>query len=92
MRGQWLGRDTLGIDLIVVDKETCQSRCIQVKTRIENPQRPTAQFGVGNSSFRADLGRYLLAVLINPENPALTTSWLIPMARVPALAVQKSGI
>lgn len=84
--------DDCGIDLIVVDKETGRSLCIQVKSRIENPQRPTVQFGVGKSSFRADPNRYLLGVLFNPENPALTTSWLIPMTRVPALSVQKSGI
>jgi hypothetical protein len=84
--------DDCGIDLIVVDKETCRSLCIQVKSRIENPQRPTVQFGVGRSSFRASPERYLLGVLFNPANPALTTSWFIPMTSVPALAVQKSDI
>lgn len=84
--------DDCGVDPIIVDKETGRSLSIQVKSRIEKPPRPTVQFAVRKSSFRADPDRYLLGVLFNPENPALTTSWLIPMTRVPALSVQKSGV
>ncbi|WP_339085463.1 hypothetical protein [Hyphomicrobium sp. ghe19] len=83
--------DDCGIDLIVLDKETRRSLCIQVKSRIEKPPRPTVQFGVRKSSFRDDPNRFLLGVLFDPVNPALTTSWFIPMARVAVLGVEKSG-
>jgi hypothetical protein len=81
--------DDCGIDLIVVDKETGRKLSVQVKSRIENPKRRTIQFKIRKPSFRADPDRYLLGVLFNPTNLALTTSWFLPMVSVLDLAVQK---
>jgi len=81
--------DDCGIDLIVVDKNTGRSLSIQVKSRIESATRRTVQFDIRKPSFRADPDRYLLGVLFDPANLALTTSWFLPMVRVLDLAVQK---
>jgi hypothetical protein len=81
--------DDCGIDLIVVDKETGRNLSVQVKSRIENPKRRTVQFNIRKPSFRADPDRYLLGILFNPTNLALTTSWFLPMVSVLDLAVQK---
>ncbi len=81
--------DDCGIDLIILDKKTHRSLPLQVKSRIANPARPTVQFNVRKTSF-GDLGnRYLLGVLFDPLNIALTASWLIPMSRVPNVSVDK---
>ncbi|MBY0558500.1 hypothetical protein [Hyphomicrobium sp.] len=81
--------DDCGVDLVVLDKLTSRTLCIQMKCRSENDRRRAAQFGVRKASFRGDAQPYLLAFPFNPEKPALTRSWFIPMARVPYVAVKK---
>ncbi|MCC7253550.1 hypothetical protein [Hyphomicrobium sp.] len=81
--------DDCGIDLIILDKETHRTVTLQIKSRIANPARQTVQFNIRKASF-SDLGnRYLLCVLFDPVNIALTASWLIPMSRVPDVSVEK---
>lgn len=81
--------DDCGVDLVVLDKMTSRTLCIQVKCRSENDRRRSVQYGVRKASFRSDTQRYLLAFPFNPKNPALTQSWFIPMVRLPEVAVEK---
>lgn len=81
--------DDCGIDLIILDKKTHRTLPLQIKSRIANPARATIQFNVRKASFD-DLGnRHLLGVLFDPVNISLTASWLIPMAQVPSLSVDR---
>ncbi len=81
--------DDCGIDLIVLDKQTHLSLPIQIKSRIANPARQTIQFNVRKATLNDLPNRYLLGVLFDPENIALTASWLVPMSRVSEVAVDK---
>lgn len=48
------------------------------------------QFNIRKASF-GDLGnRYLLGVVFDPVNIALTASWLIPMSRVREVSTEKA--
>ena len=81
--------DDCGVDLIILDKVTRRTLCLQVKSRIVNPSRQTVQFGLRKSTLSNGAKHYLLGVLFDPRNIALTASWLIPMARIPDLSVDK---
>lgn len=84
--------DDCGIDLIVLDKQTHRTIALQVKSRVANPARSSVQFNVRKSTIGDHASRYLLGVILDQANAAMATSWLIPMSKVPELAVDKPEV
>lgn len=82
--------DDHGLDLIVLDKVTRRSIAIQVKSAIANASRGTVQFDVRKQTFSTTKGEYLLLVVFDPAQMALTASWLIPMDAVPTVSTEQA--
>lgn len=82
--------DDHGVDLVVLDKETGRSVAVQVKSWLGGQtDRATVQFDVRKSTYREADGGALVALVLDPEGMAMEAAWLIPMADVPSVAVER---
>ena len=83
--------DDHGVDLMVLDKETGRSVAIQVKSWLTRESaRATVQFDVRKATFREADGGALVALVLDRDGMVLEAAWLIPMADVPAVAVDRA--
>lgn len=78
--------DDDGVDLVVLDKLTRRSLCLQVKSRARIDSGGTVQFDVRRQTFIPASGAFLLAVLLDLGAGAITCSWLVPMTDLERVA------
>lgn len=85
--------DDHGIDLIVMDKATAASVAVQVKSwrTSKGTERPTVQFDVRKATFLSSPRVALVAMVLSPDSLAMELGWVIPMPRVPELAVEQAS-
>lgn len=83
--------DDHGVDLMVLDKQTGRSAPVQVKAWLSaaTEGRRTVQFDVRKATFRADGNAMLLALVLDAVTMSMEAAWLIPMAEVPGVAVER---
>lgn len=85
--------DDHGVDLLVMERESVATLAIQVKSwrADKGAGRGTVQFDVRKATFVPSPRIALSALVLSPEDMALEVGWLIPMDRVPELAVEQAG-
>lgn len=85
--------DDHGVDLIVRDKATGRCVAIQVKSwlaQAQSERRGTVQFDVRKATYQGADDLILLALVLDVQTMAMEVSWVIPMSRLPDVAVQRA--
>lgn len=83
--------DDHGIDLVVLDKQTGVALPIQVKSWLLDPDKAnkTVQFDVQKSTYSKGKSGALICVVMDPATLALSTAWMIPVAKVPEVSTER---
>lgn len=83
--------DDDGTDLLVLDKATGRVSKVQVKARFAARSLPpaTVQFDVRLSTFAAQIDNWLLAILVDPVDGAIWSSWMIPSQTLRNIAMPR---
>lgn len=83
--------DDDGTDLLVLDKVTGRVSKVQVKARFAARCSPpaTVQFDVRLSTFAAQIDNWLLAILVDPLEGTIWSSWMIPSETLRDIAMPR---